>query len=734
VAKTAPLLNIFSGGELDALLDARSDIARVGAGCRTLENFICLVEGPITRRPGFADIRSVKDPSARAWLSTFEFNSTDNYILEWGDRYLRLFIGGANPGVLLNPNGTEFEVATPYLGAALTTADGTFALGTHQEGDVIYLAHASGKVAPQQLSRRAALTWDVLPYDYQGGPWQDYDTSTTQLQPAAAFGSNVIVAADKPTFTPDMIGTMLRLHLGPNEHYKAWEPGIAKSSGDEIYSDGKYYVASNSATTGTLTPTHTEGIKSDGKVDWEYEHSGYGWAVITFVNGPKAAKVTVLSDFPSIVVANGTFKWQLGAWSPKYGYPKAVGAGFGRLLWGQGRSLFFSGSDDFANFEDLQAGRVVASAGFRLDIPAAVDIRTIERLGQQLLVGTDGGEWLVKKLTDTEAFGPANVETVRQTGYGCARLPPLTPHGRVLFVERFGRRIFEQTSQLRQDYSQGIGAVERSDMARHLLRDRVVDWAWQGDRHSLVWLATGAGELVSALYEPDQQVLGGFSRHPLGGGATVESVATMPGLDRTEVWAIVRLGDRKRLARMAPIWRQGDAIEDAYYVDLGATYAGVPISVVTNCSQLEGYGVVALCDGMVVRGLTVASGQIVLPRAAGKVSWGLPYASFVDKRSPEGGGSYGTAQTRTSRTSRVSFALQDSMQVRGGPARDKTDLIDRRRPDEALGGPGQLLQGAKQVYPWPGGYGRGDPLCCLCEDPGPATLLAIVPDSEVYEP
>jgi hypothetical protein len=44
------------------------------------------------------------------------------------------------------------------------------------------------------------------------------------------------------------------------------------------------------------------------------------------------------------------------------------------------------------------------------------------------------------------------------------------------------------------------------------------------------------------------------------------------------------------------------------------------------------------------------------------------------------------------------------------------------------------LQGAKQVYPWPGGYGRGDPLCCLCEDPGPATLLAIVPDSEVYEP
>ena len=63
--KATPLINNFNAGEISPKIDARSDITKYFSGCRTLENFIPLVEGGAMRAPGTKFVAAVKDSSKK---------------------------------------------------------------------------------------------------------------------------------------------------------------------------------------------------------------------------------------------------------------------------------------------------------------------------------------------------------------------------------------------------------------------------------------------------------------------------------------------------------------------------------------------------------------------------------------------------------------------------------------------------------------------------------------------
>ena len=44
--------------------------------------------------------------------------------------------------------------------------------------------------------------------------------------------------------------------------------GKAYNVNDQVYSDGKIYAATNTATSGATAPTHEIGIVTDGAVTW----------------------------------------------------------------------------------------------------------------------------------------------------------------------------------------------------------------------------------------------------------------------------------------------------------------------------------------------------------------------------------------------------------------------------------------------------------------------------------
>src|SRR5690349_12746013 len=103
----------FNAGEWSPTVAGRIDLQKRRQAMSTLQNFVPLIQGAVTRRPGTWFVEPAKTNSANVRLKRFEFNAQQSYILEFGDKYIRFF---TNQGQLLS-GGVPYEVVTPYAGA-----------------------------------------------------------------------------------------------------------------------------------------------------------------------------------------------------------------------------------------------------------------------------------------------------------------------------------------------------------------------------------------------------------------------------------------------------------------------------------------------------------------------------------------------------------------------------------------------------------------------------------------
>ena len=94
--RTTLALTSFTAGELSAKMDGRTDFEKYQSGCKTLENMLVHPQGAATRRVGTQFISEVKDSSAKTRLIPFEFSTTQTYMLEFGNLYIRFFKGNMN--------------------------------------------------------------------------------------------------------------------------------------------------------------------------------------------------------------------------------------------------------------------------------------------------------------------------------------------------------------------------------------------------------------------------------------------------------------------------------------------------------------------------------------------------------------------------------------------------------------------------------------------------------------
>src|SRR5262245_42201490 len=81
----------FNAGELSPFLTSRTDIAKYESGCQTLENFLLLPYGAALRRPGTQWLGVAKYSDRACRLIGFNFSTTTNFILEFGDQYVRFW-------------------------------------------------------------------------------------------------------------------------------------------------------------------------------------------------------------------------------------------------------------------------------------------------------------------------------------------------------------------------------------------------------------------------------------------------------------------------------------------------------------------------------------------------------------------------------------------------------------------------------------------------------------------
>lgn len=358
-------------------------------------------------------------------------------------------------------------------------------------------------------------------------------------------------------------------------------------------------------------------------------------------------------------------RWRLGTFVPGR-YVESGSLYEERLAFSRKFSVYASATGDFDNFAlgeaDDDALEFIQAGGGQ-----ANDIVWIAESDGALLIGTLGGVRALSGSGIDEALTPSSFKNRRSRTFGCARIRPVDAGQSFLYVTRSRRSIAELTQTSAGRFSsEDIGQI-----SEHIAKQGVVELAFQTDPDPMLWFPLENGELGGYTHRPSQEVRG-MHRHRFGGAfagaawAVVESAVATPGQNGVDdIWLIVRRTiagvTRRYIEIMTPPFEYG-ALEDAFQVDCGLTYAGTAINAVSGLGHLNGQSVDVLASGKVYRNLTVAAGQVTLPGGATATKWqvGLACQAQADTLELDVGGQDGSIVGRRKKVAKVILSLLET--------------------------------------------------------------------------
>ncbi len=749
--------NTFTGGEWSPLMGARRDLPKYYSACRTLQNFIVHAQGGAFKRPGFEFVDKVPDRTNPVRLMPFKFSDTDAYVLEFSNLRNRFYrTTSIGPGLVLNTGSkTPTSVATPYTTSQL------FDLQADQTGDVAYITHGSHK--PRLLTRLAVDSWTLAAPDFRRGPFLDENTTSTTISSSgSAVDASVTLMAFASLFVATHVGALWEITstkdaatVSGSFTGNTSSSAIAVSLGQQV----------DLKTDGTWTGTLTLEASHDGGTTWETMYSvsanvdlewkedvedatyrvtmaGFGGTAcnfnlvapafvvkgvveITAVASPTSATATVKVALGRS--SSATAIWAEGAWSPFRGWPAAVSFFEQRIVYAntafQPTTFWPSVSAPGGDYLNFLIGADDDDAIVRTIAETQDPIKWLSD-DKRLIIGTAGGPYATGATTTTEPMTPTNVGRIeRQSIEGASGATPERTSLGHLYVGKGGRRIDELTFSFDRDK---LVSTDMTRLSEHLTVSGVVQIALQNRPEPILWCVTADGVLIALTYLREEDVVC-WHRHVLGGDATVESVAVIPGVEEDEVWISARIIinsiEERYVCRMkewATVDGSGDP-EDAFLVDFGLTYDGPPVTTITGLDHLEGKTVSVLADGARIPNKTVSSGQITVDNPVEVAQVGLAYtATLKPMKIPQGTLGYG-AEKRISHTAlnffntgyaKIGSNATDKQEI---TFRDANDLMDTSVP---------LFTGVKVVN-FPGGYEKDGTLIVESDQPLPLTLLSI---------
>lgn len=600
------------------------------------------------------------------------------------------------------------EVTTPW-----TTADiAATKLHHTQSADELYLSNTDHPT--YKLQRRGHSTWSVVEVAWQDGPYFDENITETTISSAATTGTDILMTAsstvgvnDGAGFLSTDIGRSIRLAIDENEP---------------------------------------------------------GWAVITSITNVTNIRVDIKRDFFSLAART---TWQLGAWSRTTGYPATVGFFEQRLVAAntatRPQRTWFSQSADIENMrpDSFVADTVAIEADDAFDYTiAADDVNAILWLssGQQLVLGTQGGEWIAD--SSGAILTPFDVQIRRQTKHGSLSLQPARVGSAVLFPQRAARKIREFIFSFEID---GYRAPDLTILADHITRTGIEELFYQQEPDSLLWCLRADGVLATLSYKREEDVVG-WTRQIIGGSfstgnAVVESVAVIPGADgagqiqssanRDEVWVMVKRTINSVTARYVEVFEgifegplRADYSSDAawetavlaaqvnmYYADSIITYDDVATTAIAGLEHLEGETVKVLADGAIHPDEVVTSGTITLDYEASVVQIGLGYTHRFKTLKLAYGAQAGTAVAKTKRTHRVGMILLDTAAFLLGVSDRVDDLknVEFRTIGDLMDTAVPLFTGEK-IEEFDGNYETDPRIVIESDAPSAFTLVALAPE------
>ena len=768
MARVSVQLTNFTAGELSPRLDGRNDLSKYPSGCKTLENFIVYPHGSAARRSGSQFISEVKTSSKKTRLIPFEFSTTQTYILEFGDQYIRVYKDKGQ----VQSGGSAVEISTPYLEAEL------FDLKFAQSADVLYICHPNHEV--EKLSRTSHTSWTLADVDFTKGPMQDANTTTTTLNPGAtAVGTGVSLAASATTginsgsgFQSTDVGRFVFLH-----------GGYAKITG---------VTDTTNATIEILTTLSASTATENWRLGAFSDTTGHP-SCVTF--------------FEQRLVFAGTTNQPQTVFFSKSGDYENMDANIGGTI-----------ADSDAIIYTIASNQV-----------NAIRFMTATRT---LIIGTAGGEFSVSGGGADVAITPTNILIKKQSNHGAANLDALAVGNVTLFMQRARRKMRElaynfdvdgyiapDMTILAEHITEGvitqmayqqepnqiiwlvrgdgelIGFTYQREQQvtawhRHIFGGKfgeatitVTDFANIADNTKIVLTksdgtsttfnsatsatsgkfhttssnnqtATNLKTLIDAdsdftatvstntvtIKETAPQATG-FLTMTTGdttrlastdeGKAICESVAVIPTDDTEyEVYIIMKRtinGSTKRYIEVLNTFDFTETDNTTFnFLDSQLDYNGSAVTTISGLSHLEGQTVAILADGATHANKIVSSGEISLDRSATKVKVGLAYTSLLQTMRIDAGARDGTSQSKTKRIYEITIRLFESVGVEVGPDLNNLERIPFRSSANAMDQGITPFTGDKEVE-FRGNYETDGFVFVRQTQPLPLTILSLYP-------
>jgi hypothetical protein len=742
MSRANPIQHSFNAGELSPRMQARVDRPQYADGCYRLRNFIPDLAGPAVKRGGTRFIAATKNSAQRSWFVRFQMSASESYILEFGHLYIRFF---RNRQQILS--GTPYEIASPWEVTELVNEDGSFALKYIQSGDVIYIASATR--APRKLSRFADTNWVLTTYLPAGGPFETVNALNATTVTLSVLSPTLVRAtASAPLFVVSDLGRRFYLEQSSLSDIAQWEAGktVAHTTAPFRRVGLRIYQATSSGTTGTVTPTHTDGFQKDGDtgVGWVFYSAGYGWGTIQAFQSSTVVDVslgavgeplfppTLYTAFGAGITTQPSKKWAFSAWSVATGYPQQVTFYYDRLVWGRGNDVWMTVAGDYENMKDRdEGGRQTVESAISIFIPSrrGSGMVWMEPLEQSLIAGTGIDEWLIAPASRNEPIGPLNISVTPLSAIGSRNVPVVKMFDSIIFAQRTGKRLRD----LKYTTQDGLQRIDLNILADHILGPGVVSMSYAKEPNSLLMAARSDGKLAVAMFYPEQDLLGWALWETEG---VIECVETIPSPNGTtdDVWMIVRRnvgGSDVRYIEFLtqPLGDQQQVYAEAFYVDCGTlTQPGFNQSVwPTAAPHLVGRTVNALGDGFIFNGLVVGSGgSITTSFPVFNLVVGLPYTATVATMDMEAGAPAGTAQNKSKRIHRMGIRLDRTRGGKAGPTPQKLDALRYTQPGQAALIATDLFTGDVD-FSMRGGTEKTCRAWFEHSEPLPATVLAFIP-------
>ena len=668
MARVAVQLTNFTGGELSPRLDGRNDLQKYSTGCKTLENMIIFPHGSAARRSGTQFVAEVKDSTKETRLIPFEFSTTQTYILEFGNQYIRFF---KDNGQILS-SGSPYEISSPYLEAEL------FDIKFAQSADVMYLCHPNHPV--KKLSRTGHTSWSLTSVDFTDGPYMDENISSTTITTSAhTVGTGRTLTASSTTGINDNTG------------FQTTDVGRLIR-----FRDGYGKITARTSTT-VVTIEILEDMGSSS--------SSANWSLGAF---------SETTGHPSCV----TFFEQRLVFAATLSQPQTIffskSGDYENMDENRGGTI----ADDDAIIYTIASNQV-----------NAIRFMTATRT---LIIGTAGGEFAVSGGSVDSAITPTNILIKKQSNNGAANVDALAVGNATLFLQRARRKLRELAYNFDVDgyvapdltiLAEHISEGGFKQLSYQQEPNQII-WCVRNDGQ-LVGLTYQREQQVVAWH---RHIFGGAFG---SGNAVCESVATIPTDDSEyQTYVIIKRtinGATKRYVEFIHQYDFDETDDTSFnFLDSQLDYSGSAVTTIGGLSHLEGQTVSVLANGATHPDATVSSGQITLARSSTKVKVGLPYTSLLQTMRIDAGAQNGTSQSKTKRIYEITARLYESIGIEVGPDLNNMERIPFRSSANAMNSGISVFTGDKEIE-FRGNYETDGFIFVRQTQPLPLTVLSLYP-------